>query len=290
MIVTAKFPLFLSLRRKTGRSATRHSSWERYRSCLNHLVTRPFLTRSTRRFEVSCATRGARGRRRYTMNLRRELGQQFDRSSMPPTKPIVFVVDDDISVRESLELLIASAGWQPEIFASAQEFLHRPRTPVPNCLVLDLSLPGLNGLELQRRIAAERTDLPIIFITGHGDVPSTVQAMKAGATEFLTKPFSEDALLSAIRQALERSRNALDGEAEMQSLRKRYDSLTVRERQVMALVVSGLLNKQVGGELGISEITVKAHRGKVMQKMKADSLPALVKMAARLQMKSTPQD
>ena len=224
------------------------------------------------------------------MNLRRELGQQFERSSLPPTKPIVFVVDDDISVRESLELLIASAGWQPEIFASAQEFLHRPRSPVPNCLVLDLSLPGLNGLELQRRIAAERTDMPIIFITGHGDVPSTVQAMKAGATEFLTKPFSEDALLSAIRQALERSRDALSSEAEMQSLRKRYDSLTLRERQVMVLVVSGLLNKQVGGELGISEITVKAHRGKVMQKMKADSLPALVKMAARLQVKSTPPD
>lgn len=208
---------------------------------------------------------------------------------MPPAKPIVFVVDDDISVRESLELLIASAGWQPEIFASAQEFLHRPRSPVPNCLILDLSLPDLNGLELQRRIAAERTDMPIIFITGHGDVPSTVQAMKAGATEFLTKPFSEDALLGAIRQALERSRDALISEAEMQSLRKRYDSLTVRERQVMALVVSGLLNKQVGGELGISEITVKAHRGKVMQKMKADSLPALVKMAAQLQMESTPQ-
>jgi len=224
------------------------------------------------------------------MNLTRALGQQFGRSSMPPTKPIVFVVDDDISVRESLELLIANAGWQPEIFPSAQEFLHRPRSPVPNCLVLDLSLPGLNGLELQRRIAAERTDMPIIFITGHGDVPSTVQAMKAGATEFLTKPFSEDALLSAIRQALERSRDALSSEAEMQSLRKRYDSLTLRERQVMVLVVSGLLNKQVGGELGISEITVKAHRGKVMQKMKADSLPALVKMAARLQMKSTPQD
>src|SRR5579864_5113426 len=131
------------------------------------------------------------------MSLTRALGQQFGRSSMPPTKPIVFVVDDDISVRESLELLIASAGWQPEIFASAQEFLHRPRSPVPNCLVLDLSLPGLNGLELQRRIAAERTDMPIIFITGHGDVPSTVQAMKAGATEFLTKPFDDDALLSA---------------------------------------------------------------------------------------------
>jgi FixJ family two-component response regulator len=208
---------------------------------------------------------------------------------MPPIKPIVFVVDDDISVRESLELLIASAGWQPEIFASAQEFLHRPRSPVPNCLVLDLSLPGLNGLELQRRIAAERTDMPIIFITGHGDVPSTVQAMKAGATEFLTKPFSDDALLTAVRQALERSRDALSSEAEMESLRKRYDSLTPRERQVMALVVSGLLNKQVGGELGISEITVKAHRGKVMQKMKADSLPALVKMAAQLQIKSAPQ-
>ena len=223
------------------------------------------------------------------MSLTRALGQQFGRSSMPPTKPIVFVVDDDISVRESLELLIASAGWQPEIFASAQEFLHCPRSPVPNCLVLDLSLPGLNGLELQRRIAAERTDMPIIFITGHGDVPSTVQAMKAGATEFLTKPFSEDALLTAIRQALERSRVALSSEAEMQSLHKRYSSLTHRERQVMALVVSGLLNKQVGGELGISEITVKAHRGKVMQKMKAESLPALVKMAAQLQMKSTPQ-
>ena len=207
---------------------------------------------------------------------------------MLPTKPIVFVVDDDISVRESLELLIASAGWQPEIFASAHEFLHRPPSPVPSCLVLDLSLPGLNGLELQRRIAAERTEMPIIFITGHGDIPSTVQAMKAGATEFLTKPFSDDALLTAVRHALEHSREALRSEAEMQALCKRYDSLTHRERQVMALVVSGLLNKQVGGELGISEITVKAHRGKVMQKMKADSLPALVKMAAQLQMKSTP--
>jgi FixJ family two-component response regulator len=222
------------------------------------------------------------------MNLTRALGQQFGCFPMLPTKPIVFVVDDDISVRESLELLIASAGWQPEIFASAQEFLHRPRSPVPSCLVLDLSLPGLNGLELQRRIAAERTDMPIIFITGHGDIPSSVQAMKAGATEFLTKPFSDDALLTAVRQALERSREALRSEAEMQALRKRYDLLTQRERQVMALVVSGLLNKQVGGELGISEITVKAHRGKVMQKMKADSLPALVKMAAQLQMKSTP--
>jgi FixJ family two-component response regulator len=194
----------------------------------------------------------------------------------------VFVVDDDISVRESLELLIASAGWQPELFSSAQEFLDRSRALVPNCLVLDLSLPGLNGLELQMRIAGDRPDMPIIFITGHGNVPVTVQAMKAGAVEFLTKPFNDKVLLNAIRQALERSRNALDVELEMQSLRGRYASLTSREREVMALVVSGLLNKQVGGELGISEITVKAHRGKVMQKMKAYSLPALVKMAAQL--------
>lgn len=208
---------------------------------------------------------------------------------MPPTKPIVFVVDDDISVRESLELLIGSAGWQPELFASAQDFLERPRPLVPSCLVLDVSLPGLNGLELQKCIGADRPDMPIIFITGHGNVPVSVQAMKAGAVEFLTKPFSDDALLNAIRDALERSRVALSSEAEMQSLRSRYAALTHRERQVMALVVSGLLNKQVGGELGISEITVKAHRGKVMQKMKADSLPALVKMAGQLRIPSTPQ-
>ena len=196
--------------------------------------------------------------------------------------PIVFVVDDDVSVRESLELLIRCQSWQPEIFASAQEFLKYPRVLVPNCLVLDVSLPGLNGLDLQRIVAGERTDMPIIFITGHGDVPMTVQAMKAGAVEFLTKPFNDDVLLTAIRAALERSRTALGLEAEMRVLRDCYASLSQRERQVMALVVSGLLNKQVGGELGISEITVKAHRGKVMQKMKANSLADLVKMAARL--------
>jgi FixJ family two-component response regulator len=201
---------------------------------------------------------------------------------MSQVTPIVFVVDDDISVREALELLIRCEGWQPETLASAQEFLDRPRVLIPSCLILDVSLPGLNGLDLQRRVAVERTDMPIIFITGHGDVPITVQAMKAGAVEFLTKPFSNDVLLSAIRAALERSRIALSLEAEMRVLRDRYASLSQRERQVMALVVSGLLNKQVGGELGISEITVKAHRGKVMQKMKADSLADLVKMAGRL--------
>ncbi|MGA6984227.1 MAG: response regulator [Candidatus Sulfotelmatobacter sp.] len=196
--------------------------------------------------------------------------------------PIVFVVDDDVSVRESLELLIACEGWQPKTFASAQEFLDSPRVHTPNCLVLDVSLPGLNGLDLQSLVAHERTDMPIIFITGHGDVPMTVQAMKAGAVEFLTKPFKDDVLLAAIRAALERSRVALSREAGMRGLRDRYSSLSQRERQVMALVVSGLLNKQVGGKLGISEITVKAHRGKVMQKMKADSLADLVRMSARL--------
>jgi FixJ family two-component response regulator len=179
---------------------------------------------------------------------------------MAIAKPIVFVVDDDISVRESLELLINNEGWQPETFASAQEFLDRPRAFVPSCLLLDISLPGLNGLDLQKRIAVERSEMPIIFITGHGDVPKTVQAMKAGALEFLTKPFNEELLLTAIRQALERSRLNLANEAEMQELQGRYASLTPREREVMSLVVSGLLNKQVGGELGISEITVK-HTG-----------------------------
>jgi FixJ family two-component response regulator len=196
--------------------------------------------------------------------------------------PIVFVVDDDVSVRESLELLIRHEGWQPETFESAQKFLDYPRVFTPNCLVLDVSLPGLSGLDLQTLVAGERSDMPIIFITGHGDVPMTVQAMKGGAVEFLTKPFNDDVLLAAIRAALARSLAALDHEAEMRVLRDRYASLSQRERQVMALVVSGLLNKQVGGELGISEITVKAHRGKVMQKMKADSLADLVRMATRL--------
>ena len=195
---------------------------------------------------------------------------------------VVFVVDDDISVRESLELLIRSEGWEPETFSSAQHFLSHTRTPVPSCLVLDISMPGLNGLELQKRVATEHPDLPIIFITGHGDVPKTVQAMKAGAVEFLTKPFNDEVLLGAIRQALKRSQVTLDQQAEIKELRERYALLSPREREVMALVVSGLLNKQVGGELGISEITVKAHRGKVMQKMKADSLPDLVKIVGKL--------
>jgi len=197
-------------------------------------------------------------------------------------KPIVFVVDDDISVRESLELLIKFAGWRPETFASAEEFLSRARTSTPSCLVLDVSLPEINGLELQKLIGSERTDMPIIFITGHGDVPTTVRAMKAGAVEFLTKPFDDELLLSAIRHALKRSLAVLDDQVEITALRSSYESLTPREQEVLRLVVAGMLNKQIGLQLGISEITVKAHRGKMMQKMKADSLADLVKMAVRL--------
>jgi FixJ family two-component response regulator len=197
-------------------------------------------------------------------------------------KPIVFVVDDDVSVRESLESLIRFVGWQPETFASAEEFLARPRPLVPSCLVLDVSLPDLNGLELQKLIAPDRIDMPIIFITGHGDVPMTVKAMKAGAVEFLTKPFDDEVLLSAIRHAIKRSAEVLDDQAETSALRSSYESLTPREREVMQLVVAGMLNKQIGLNLGISEVTVKAHRGKMMQKMKAESLADLVKTAVRL--------
>ena len=209
-------------------------------------------------------------------------------SPAPSATPVVFIVDDDVSVRESLELLIQSEGWNPETFASAKEFLDRPRPRVPSCLVLDLSLPGINGLDLQKRVSVERAEMPIIFITGYGDVPKTVQAMKAGAVEFLTKPLNGEILLAAVRQALERSRQSLAQDAEIQELRNRHASLTPREQQVLTLVVSGLLNKQIGGELGISEITVKAHRGQVMQKMKADSVAHLVKMAERLRLQTPP--
>jgi FixJ family two-component response regulator len=195
--------------------------------------------------------------------------------------PIVFVVDDDVSVRESLELLIESVGWKPHTFSSAEAFLAEPRTQTPNCLVLDVGLPDLNGLDLQKLVAGRR-ETPIIFITGYGDVPTSVQAMKAGAVEFLTKPFSDEVLLGAIRDAIEKSRVVVDQEGGLRRLREAYALLSTREREVMALVVSGLMNKQVGGELGISEVTVKAHRGQVMRKMGASSLADLVTMAAKL--------
>ncbi len=211
--------------------------------------------------------------------------QKPGRGSASPhldTTPIVFVVDDDFSVRESLETLIRFEGWRPETFASAQEFLAHPRILAPSCLVLDISLPDLNGLDLQGLVAVDRMDMPIIFITGYGDVPMAVRAMKAGAVEFLTKPFDVEVLLQAIRQAIERSQSALAREAELRLLEERHASLSKREHEVMNLVVTGLLNKQIGAELGISEITVKAHRGQVMRKMSAGSLADLVNMAARL--------
>jgi len=204
---------------------------------------------------------------------------------MPQDKPIVFVVDDDCSIRESLKLLIESAGWTPQAFESAREFLARPRAETPSCLVLDVHLPDLNGLDLQT-LLADRTDMPIIFISGYGDVPMTVRAMKAGAVEFLTKPLDCDALLRAVESAIERSREVLAQAAQMRALQDSYASLSRREREVMALVVAGRLNKQVGGELGISEITVKAHRGKMMRKMRVRTLPDLVRLAARLSINS----
>ena len=201
---------------------------------------------------------------------------------------IVFVVDADASVRNALESQIQARGWTVETFASAQEFLARPRASIPACLVLDVALPGLSGLDLQKRVAIEQPEMPIIFITRCGDVAMTVQAIKAGAFEFLTKPFRGDVLLDAVSQALERSRRALEREAKIRALRESYASLTRREREVMTLVASGLLNKQVGGELGISEITVKAHRGQVMRKMAAGSLPALVNMVTSLGLTAAP--
>lgn len=202
--------------------------------------------------------------------------------SVPNITPIVFVVDDDIAVRTSIELLVQREGWQVETFESAQELLAQTRPLVPNCLILGLSVANLDGLEVQKQIARDRAEMPIIVISGYEHIPTTVQAMKAGAVEFLLKPFSNNVLLGAVRESLERSRLALDREREVRDLRSRYGSLTPRERQVLALVTSGLLNKQVGGELGISEVTVKAHRGQVMQKMRANSLADLVRMATQL--------
>jgi FixJ family two-component response regulator len=217
------------------------------------------------------------------MTIETMAGTQSRLSRAPAETPIVFLVSDDDSVRDSLESLIQTDEWRSETFGTAPQFQARARSPFPSCVILDVAMTGANGLELQKYLALNRPDMPVIFITPYSDVRMTVQAMKAGAIEVLTKPIDEDAMVGAIRFALERSRRMLDREAKLQGLRQSYGSLTPREREVMSLVVSGLLNKQVGGELGISEITVKAHRGQVMRKMKAESLPALVKMVTSLE-------
>jgi FixJ family two-component response regulator len=201
---------------------------------------------------------------------------------MPPTLPTVVVVDDDISVRESLELLIQNQGWQPALFESAQEFLARSPTVVPSCLILDVNLPDLSGLDIQQRISDAKSSIPIIFITGYGDIPTSVRAMKAGAAEFLTKPLDDEVIIGAIRDAVSRSQANLKREGVQRQLQERYDLLSKREREVMNLVVKGLMNKQVAFELHISEITVKAHRGRVMEKMHATTFVDLVNMAQRL--------
>ena len=200
--------------------------------------------------------------------------------------PVITIVDDDPSAREGLSSLIQSAGWRAETFASAQEFLARPRTEVPSCLILDLQLPGLSGLDLQKRMAEVGLEIPIVFLTGHGNIPASVRAMKAGAVEFLTKPFDEEELLRAIQEAIERDRRTRQRHAEMRELHGRYKSLTPREQQVMQQVVTGLLNKQIAAELNITEFTVKIHRGHVMRKMRADSLADLVRMAESLRISS----
>ena len=204
------------------------------------------------------------------------------RHPMAAPTPLVYIVDDDVSVRESIACLVEEAGWRTESFSSAQEFLDRPRGQRPCCLILDVGLPDLNGLDVQQRVSGPHAEMPIIFITGRGDIPTTVRAMRAGAAEFLTKPFDSDTLTHAVESALERSRLLLEAKTESQALRDRHQSLSQREREVMALVIRGQLNKQIGAALNISEITVKAHRGRMMRKMKVRSVPELVRIAARL--------